>query len=75
MSNTSQTDRKIKANKPDITIKYKREKTCKLMVVKIPEDKNTSVAEFEKVSKYKDLEIEAYENYGNPCCDWGLKYD
>ena len=45
------------------------------MVVKIPEDKNTSVAEFEKVSKYKDLEIEAYENYGNLCCDWGLKYD
>ena len=53
-----QTDRNIKAHKPDITVKDKREKTCKLINVKIPADKNVSVAEFEKLSKYKDLEIE-----------------
>ena len=43
-------------NKPDITAK--REKTCKLVDVKIPADKNVSVAKFAKLSKYKDLEIE-----------------
>ena len=53
-----QTDRKIKANKPDITVKNERERTCKLIDVKIPADKNASVAEFEKLSNYKDLEIE-----------------
>ena len=53
-----QRDRKIKANKPDITVKDKREKTCKLIDVKIPADKNISVAEFEKLSKYRKLEIE-----------------
>ena len=34
------TDRKIKPNKPDITVKDKRGKTCKLIDVKIPADKN-----------------------------------
>ena len=53
-----QTDRKIKANKPDITVKDKREKNCKLIDVKIIADKNVSLAEFERLSKYKDLEIE-----------------
>ena len=53
-----ETNRKIKANKPDITVKNKREKSCKLIDVKTPADKNASVAEFEKLSKYKDLEIE-----------------
>ena len=53
-----QTDRKIKVNKPDITINNKRDKTCKLIDVKIPADKSISVAKFEKLSKYKDLEIE-----------------
>ena len=53
-----QTDRKIKLNKSDITVIDKREKTYKLVDVKILAEKNVSVAEFEKVSKYKDLEIE-----------------
>ena len=50
--------RKIKANKPEITTKDKREKTCKLVDVKIHADKNVSIAEFEKLSKYKNLEFE-----------------
>ena len=53
-----QTDRKIKANEPDITAKDKREKTCKMIDVKISANKNVSVAEFEKLSKYKEREIE-----------------
>ena len=53
-----QTDRKIKAKKRDITVKGMREKTCKLVNVKITVYKNVSVAEFEKLSKHKDLEFE-----------------
>ena len=55
---TAYKHRKIKANKPDITFNDKRDRTCKLIDVKIPADKNISVAKFEKLSKYKDLEIE-----------------
>ena len=37
-----------------------REKTCKLIDMKIPADKNVSVAEFEKLCIYKYLEIICY---------------
>ena len=53
-----QTDRKIKSNKPYIAVKDKREKTCKLIDVKISANKNLTIAEFEKLSIYKDLKIE-----------------
>ena len=54
---TEQTDRKIKANKPNITVKDKREKKIeKLIGVKIPADQNVSVTEFEKLFKYNGLE-------------------
>ena len=53
-----QTDRKIKAYKSNRTIKDKREKTSKLIDLTIPAAKNVSVAESEKLSKFKDLEIE-----------------
>ena len=36
----------------------KQEKSCKLIDLEILADKNISVAEFEKLSKYKYLEIE-----------------
>lgn len=42
---------KIKANKPDITVKDKIKKICKSIDVKIPVDKKVSVVEFEKLSK------------------------
>ena len=47
-----------KSNKSDISVKDKREKTCKLIDVRIHVDKNVSVSEFEKLPKYNDLEIE-----------------
>ena len=47
---------RLEANKPGIAIKDKK-KICKLMDVKVPSDLNISVAEFEKLSKYKELEI------------------
>ena len=58
------TDKTFKANKPDIIIKDKHEKTYRLIDMAIPSDRNTSVAE--KLSKYKDLEIEITKM-------WGLK--
>ena len=53
-----QTDKKIPANRPDIVIRNKTNNTCLLLDVSIPSDKNTSLKTFEKLSKYKDLEIE-----------------
>ena len=52
------TDRTIQANRPDIIIKHKQSKTCQLIEMSVPSDNNISVKEFEKRSKYKDLEIE-----------------
>ena len=53
-----QTDCEIKANRPDIVIKDKQEKSCLLIDMSVPTEKNTSVKVTEKLSKYKDLEIE-----------------
>ena len=52
------TDKEIKANRPDIIIKDKREKTCIMIDMSIPSERNVSIKEAEKLSKYKDLEIE-----------------
>ena len=60
------TDKMSKANKPDIVIKDKQEKTCMLIDMAIPADRNTSVKVAEKLSKYKDLEVEITKM-------WGLK--
>ena len=53
-----QTDREMKANRPDIVIKNKQEKRCLLIDMSIPTRKNPSVKVTERLSKYKDLEIE-----------------
>ena len=58
------TDKTIKANKPDIIIKDKQEKTCMLIDMAIPSDRNTSVKVAEKLSKYLEIEITKM---------WGLK--
>ena len=60
------TDKTIKANKPDTIIKDKQESTCMLKDTAIPSDQSTSVKAAEKLSKYKDLEIEITKM-------WGLK--
>ena len=59
-----QTDREIKANRPDIVIKDKQEKSCLLIDMSIPTEKNTSVKVTEKLSKHKDLEIEIERMWG-----------
>ena len=52
------TDRTITANRPDIVLKNKQDKTCLLVEKTIPLDTNTSVKNTGKITKYKDLEIE-----------------
>ena len=52
------TDKEIKANKPDIIIKDHINTTCQLIDMTIPSDRNVSIKEVEKLSKYKDLEFE-----------------
>ena len=59
-----QTDREIKANRPDIVIKTKQEISCLLIHMSIPTEKNTSVKVSEKLSKYKDFEIEVEQMWG-----------
>ena len=52
------TDRKTQDNRPDMVIKHKQNKTCQLIDMSVPSDSNISAKEFEKIRKYKDLEIE-----------------
>jgi hypothetical protein len=58
------TDRTIKANRPDIVIRDKRKKMCWLLDISIPNDANTSLKTFEKLAKYKDLDIELTKSWG-----------
>ena len=48
------TNRKVTANRPDIIIKNIKEKTCTLIDVAIPADRNVQ-KEAEKKLKYKSL--------------------
>ena len=57
------TDRSIGANRPDIIIKDKKNKTCLLIDVSVPADANVSAKEFEKKYKYKDLELEIQRSW------------
>ena len=54
------TDREIAANKPDIIIKDHTNQKCQIIDMAVSSDRNrgTSVKVVEKLSKYKDLEIE-----------------
>ena len=52
------TDRTIKSNRPDIIIKDYETKSCFLIDMTNPSERNTTVKELEKLRKYKDLEID-----------------
>ena len=58
------TDRELSANKPDIAIKDHANQCCKRIDVSVPSDRNTSTKVIEKLSKYKDLEIEITRMWG-----------
>lgn len=51
-------DRKIYVNMPDTTIEDIRQKTYMLIDMAVPTDNNISAKEFEKLSKFKDLEFQ-----------------
>ena len=52
------TDKEIKANRPDVIIKDKKDKKCIMIDISIPSERNVSIKEVEKLSKHKDLENE-----------------
>ena len=54
------TDREVTANRPDMIIKNKKEKTCTLIDVAIPADRNVVQKEAEKKLKYNSLCIEMW---------------
>jgi hypothetical protein len=53
-----QTDRTIPNNKPDIIIRDNEKRTCMLIDVAIPGDRNVIKKEAEKILKYKHFTIE-----------------
>ena len=60
-----QTDKEIKANGPDIVLQDKKERTSLLInISKFPTERNTSLKTMEKLTKYKDLEIEIEKMWG-----------
>ena len=61
------TDREVTANRPDIIIKNKKEKTCTLIGVAIPADRNVVQKEAEKKLKYKSLCIEIQRMWNLKC--------
>ena len=56
-----QTDKEIRANRPDIIFVDKREQTVMFVDVTIPNDHNIIEKKLEKIEKYTDLGIEIKE--------------
>jgi len=61
------TDREVTANRPDIIIKNQKEKTCTLIDVAIPADRNVVQQEAEKNLKYKSLCMEIQRMWNLKC--------
>jgi len=61
------TDREVTANRRDIIIKNKKEKTCTLIDVAIPADRNVVQKDAEKKLKYKSLCIEIQRMWNLKC--------
>ena len=52
------TDKKVPHNRPDLIIHNKKSRECMIIDVAIPACHNVVTKEAEKISKYRDLEIE-----------------
>ena len=61
------TDREVTANRPDITIKNKKEKTCTPIDVATPAERNVVQKEAEKKLKYETLCIETQRMWNLKC--------
>jgi len=53
-SSSTHTDRDVTANRPDIIIKNEKEKTCTLIDVAMPTDRNVVQKEAGKKLKYRE---------------------
>ena len=60
-------DREVTSTRPDIIIKNKKQKTCTLIDVAIPADRNVMQKEAEKKLKYKSLGIEIERMWNLKC--------
>ena len=61
------TDREVTTNRPDIIIKNNKEKTCTLIDVAIPADRNVVQKEAENKLKYTCLGIEVQRMWNLKC--------
>jgi len=61
------TDTEVTANRTDIIFKNKKEKTCTLIDVAIPADRNVVQKEAEKKLKFKSLGIEIQRMWNMIC--------
>jgi len=61
------TNREFTANRSDIIIKNKKEKTCTLIDVEMPADRNVVQKEAENKLKYKSLYIEIQRMWNLKC--------
>ena len=52
------TNKEVTANRPEIVIKDRKEKKCICIDMSVPSERNVASKETEKLSEYKDLEIE-----------------
>jgi hypothetical protein len=62
-----QTDTQVTANRPDIIIKNKKEKTCTQIDVAVPADRNVVQKEAEKKLKYTSLCTEIQRMWNLKC--------
>jgi hypothetical protein len=60
-------DTEVLANRSDIIVKNKKDKTCLLIDVAIPSDKNVIQKEAEKMLTYKNLNIEIQRMWNMKC--------
>ena len=59
------TDKQINANRPDTIVMDKKANSCLMIDMTIPSERNVSIKQVEKLSKYKDLKIEVAKNVEN----------
>jgi hypothetical protein len=60
-------DREVLANRPDIIVKNKKDKTCLLIDVAIPSEKNVIQKKAGKKLKYKNLSREIQRMWNMKC--------
>ena len=58
------TDKRVKSNKPDILIYDSKKRTCQIIDIAVPNCMNIISKTAEKITKYKNLEINS-KNVGN----------